>query len=445
MRTAVVVGGGIAGIYSAILLKKNYEKVYLIESGDEIGGLLRSFQNKEGDWFDYGTHFIAGTGINEVDKVILNDKWTKDWYCYENEKGGNYFNGVLSESCLFANAKNLGDEYHLGLSQLLEIVNCDGPFKNLEEQLEKTFGYTFAHKVFAPALCKLFCVDSLKDIVVDSHLRFGMKRLIVLNQEATEAIKELPTFDDRIGHHNFKVGNSARNQYYPKQGGAGCWIEKFEELLLSLNIEVICGESVSDIKHGGGVIEQIELSSGKQISCDSLTWTVPLAFMFRAAKIPCETNRPALINTVLFHYVLDQSPNSENHFFFCYDPNFSPFRVTLYSNLQPELAQKTGRHRITVEVLTNESLDLEKMSEKVINDLKIMGVVNQDAGLLYEKSIPVQQGFPVLSHQFVEASESQYELAKNTFKNIHIMGRNSTKSWFMVDVFKSIYENFSSQ
>ena len=34
MNTAVVVGGGIAGILSAILLKHKFNKVYLIEKGE---------------------------------------------------------------------------------------------------------------------------------------------------------------------------------------------------------------------------------------------------------------------------------------------------------------------------------------------------------------------------------------------------------------------------
>lgn len=444
MTTAVVVGGGIAGIYSAILLKKQYEIVYLVEQEDALGGLLRSFQNEQGDWFDYGTHLIAGTNIEAIDQVVLNKSWTDDWHCFENEKAGNYFNDVLSESCLFVNAKDIGDDYYKGLSEFLEIVEYGGDVKNAEEQLEKVFGSIFAHQIYIPALCKLFCVDSLKDIVVDAHLRFGMKRLRVLNQEATETIKSIPSYDDRISHHASHMGEASRRQYYPKDGGVGRWVDKFEEQLNSLGVKVICGASVDSIRHKDGVVTEMGLSNGTQINVDRLVWTVPLIFMFKAANIVCESSRPDLINTSLFHYVLDKPLVCNDHFFFCYDPKYLPFRVTLYSNLQPEIAKATGRHRITVEVLSKQALDSDVMKKNVLSDLMKMGVVPHDSTVLYAESMIVKQGSPVLSHEFMNTSKAQYNVAKNSFKNVFLEGKNNTKDWFMHEIFKSVYNDFNS-
>ena len=39
-KTVIVVGSGIAGILSALLLKRKFGKVYLIEQKDHLGGLL---------------------------------------------------------------------------------------------------------------------------------------------------------------------------------------------------------------------------------------------------------------------------------------------------------------------------------------------------------------------------------------------------------------------
>lgn len=192
-----------------------------------------------------------------------------------------------------------------------------------------------------------------------------------------------------------------------------------------------------------GIIKEIGLSNGVRISCDALIWTVPLVFMFKAAGMSCKTSRPSLINTTLFHYVLDKQPLCGDHFLFCYDPKYSPFRVILYSNIQPELAEKTGHHRVTIEVLSNTPLDLEPMKNKVLGDLKAMGVVNKNAKSLYEGTGVVIQGFPVLSHEFVDGSKRQYEMARNKFKNLYLHGKNNTKDWFMSDIFRSVYNDFA--
>ena len=48
-KNAVIVGGGMAGILAALLLKDRYETVTLIEKSPHIGGLLNSLHGPDGD------------------------------------------------------------------------------------------------------------------------------------------------------------------------------------------------------------------------------------------------------------------------------------------------------------------------------------------------------------------------------------------------------------
>ena len=52
MKNIVIVGGGIAGLLSALMYAKSGAKVSLIENSNEIGGLLRSYVSPNGYSFD---------------------------------------------------------------------------------------------------------------------------------------------------------------------------------------------------------------------------------------------------------------------------------------------------------------------------------------------------------------------------------------------------------
>ena len=66
MKKFVVVGGGIAGILSAILLAEDNKEVILIEKEKDLGGLFRSSKLEEGVWVDHGTHLFRGLGPQRV-------------------------------------------------------------------------------------------------------------------------------------------------------------------------------------------------------------------------------------------------------------------------------------------------------------------------------------------------------------------------------------------
>lgn len=70
-QQAVVVGGGIVGIFSAIYLKGFYRDVVLIEKEERLGGLLTSYQDHSAISYDYGTHIPCQTNIPEIDSIVF--------------------------------------------------------------------------------------------------------------------------------------------------------------------------------------------------------------------------------------------------------------------------------------------------------------------------------------------------------------------------------------
>ena len=67
----VIIGGGIAGIVSALTAAKFGFNVILIEQQKMLGGLLRSFKTQSGYIFDHGTHLLNATSNSELNNIVF--------------------------------------------------------------------------------------------------------------------------------------------------------------------------------------------------------------------------------------------------------------------------------------------------------------------------------------------------------------------------------------
>ena len=81
MKNCVVVGGGLCGLFSAIILADKFENVYVIESDQSCGGLLKSVTDDAGVVYDQGTHIPNSTMIDEIDDILFGDEEnrSKNW------------------------------------------------------------------------------------------------------------------------------------------------------------------------------------------------------------------------------------------------------------------------------------------------------------------------------------------------------------------------------
>ena len=116
------------------------------------------------------------------------------------------------------------------------------------------------------------------------------------------------------------------------------------------------------------------------------------------------------------------------------------FRITLYPNVQSISEDEPG-YRVTVEVLSLEVLDLGKTSKQVHNDLQQMGVISEEAKIVFQQSDTLRETFPVPTPEFVHDSQRQLNFAKENFKNALFLGKNIGNTWFMQDVLIETYNS----
>lgn len=448
MKTVIVVGGGPAGLVSAMVARQKGHTVYLIEEENECGGLLRSFQGRDGTVFDYGNHFLRQTGNEALDALVfgefdtLSDQWQRVPYL----KNGNFFRGKLYEKSPFPNTNHLPKElYEKGIQELSELIppkaeDC----KNCEEFTGKTFGETFKNTVFGPSMRKFYGAE-LKELAPLAHHFFDMNRILAFTPAKSRELKKNAAFDERIGFHFSDEGRASVMNYYPTTGGIGQWIAMLVNQAKALGVEVLCGKRVAKVLHQNRRISSVQLASGENLPCDQLVWSVVPFPLLKAADLQFETTKVRLRTSNLFYFVYDKPVETECHYFVCMDDDLKAFRVSMYSNLRSKSKDK-AIHAVCVEVNDNEPDTRPETLEAMSSELKKMKLLDANAKVLYQEARFARAGFPVFTNRYIEQSRNMREFLTAQFSNLILAGKGSGKTFFtqdtLLDTFQTSNERF---
>lgn len=441
--TAVVVGGGISGLLSALLLKERFQTVSVIERERECGGLMRSFVNEAGVSFDYGTHFAAETGLADLDRrLFAGIAGNPAWHALKIVKAGSYFHGRLNDRTQFIDATMLPRAfYQKGVVEMMNLGALPSNSANLGEYLDGFYGRTFARHILRPIVVKFFGCEprEIGPEMGQPLSAFGLRRIVALTPEATRELKKVPLFDEKLAFHSFYEGVSELHKYYPKQGGTGKFTHSLVEHLKKQGVNISTGESVQKIDHANGRVARVRLGSGQDLDCAVLVWTVPLPFFARAAgvKTAAGSGAPRFRVTSLCHFVFDKPFLTELMYLNCHDASLQTFRVTFYPNIG-ERPRRTPPYNCTVEVISDTVEDSNKLLKRAANELVRMGVVSRSARIIYQKSTTIEHGFPVMTRTMMRQAVREFEHMKSLFKNVVFAGRMGT-SFFLADVLKDIY------
>ncbi len=440
----LVVGGGVAGIVSAILLQKKFGSVCLIEKANKLGGLYCSKSHELGVSFDYGSHFIRSTGNHELDKILLGNANEADLQKLGNLKGGSYYGSVLNNRSPFIDARQLPqDVYQRGILEILNTTGSQDKFNNLKEQLTNLFGPTFCQYIFSPILEEKFFGCSMKELSVDGHLLLGLNRILAFTPDASEEIKKSELYDQKFGYHSFDQGVSDMNNFYPKNGGMETWINFLKKSLLEAGAKVLTGIDISQIKHDKKKITSITLISGETISCDYVYWTIAPKIFLKLSNLPAKrlVQSQNNLHTILFDFIIDQPFLTDVHYVQCHEASLKTFRVTLYPNIQK--LNKDVFH-LTSEVISPNEPDIEHLQKEVFLELIQMGVISSTAKLLYQHSDHLKSGFLMPTPEIKGLAEKDVEIAQSYIENISFLGKSAGNHFAMGGVLLEAFNTINA-
>lgn len=444
MKKVIVLGGGIAGLVSSIILRSKGHQVVLIEKAKQLGGLLGSMKFEE-EVFDFGTHILSETGNNELDHILFENVRgnSKDWNEFKVIKVGNFFNGSFYEFSESVDARVLGEKVLAqAMDELLALENLKiGEPRDCEEDVLIKYGETFYQEIFKPIIEKYFGC-SPKELIPNAYWLFGPNRLVVADEKSSRELKSRSeSLGRKLSYTTYFEGVSSLRKFYPKNKGISLWIEGLEKQAREIGVDFRLGTEVTEI-----CAKNHTLKLGNEsdlLRFDHLVSSIPPIFLVKALGLPVPVSAPPKFRKVIIeHYIIEGTElQTKNHFYADYDPRHTTFRVTIYPNLR---GGDQKYQTITAEALVDAKKDPAEIKGRMFEELKDAGVISKNAQLKSMTQVVSPSGFPVLDHQFKQTFETQKEILRNELGPLTFVGKASGKFFFMNDVLEEVHSSLKA-
>lgn len=229
--------------------------------------------------------------------------------------------------------------------------------------------------------------------------------------------------------------------FYPSKGGASHWIGKLQEKLELAGVKLRLGASLGQIvAHEKGLIE-MTFANGFADSFDQVIWTGPRALLLKQMGLLPEKKRPSfrMASVKIAHLLLDRPADHEIINFIVHDHELLPWRITCYGAI-PGL-REDGLWPVTAEILSDSPSDKDIPWERIVEELKVIGVIAPDSKLLERRPQFIPNAFPPPSLELRKWQQVEEELSSDLPQNISVPNQIAATDCFRAKVAPTTYRN----
>jgi len=428
-KRVLVVGGGIVGLTAAYFEAKCGHEVTLVEASDQLGGLLKSSETAHGS-FDYGVHIASATGVDALDDFLFSDM-DDLLRGFEVQMSGSFFNGELTHFSPFLNLNSLDESVSKAAGYDLIQHREESQAENLHNALLGHYGQTACEHAYFPFVEHTFGTQASE--LPTYYLNFfDMYRTVAFDAETTRGLKEVDYINQRLG---FQEHTAGALKYYPIAGGIGDWTNAIAEKATKAGVKVLLNTGVNGIACEGAQYH-VNLNDDAE-TYDRVVWTVTSALLTRFLPLNTKLQRPKFRKTALFDFVFKQPLLTDCNYINNFAAEHISTRLTCYQNLRPE----SDFYATTVEVLVDAIEDEQQLLAQVQQELVAMGVVDKANECLFSQYRPVNEGFPVITCENDRLLKTLNQEIAERYPNICLLGRSSSKGFFMSELLISAYES----
>lgn len=457
-KKIVIVGGGFAGLFAALVLAKSGrgKDIIVVEKANEFGGLVSSF-DYGGDvgLFDKGIHHLSDTGHEDIDRLlqdVLRGIELRPLSGAERNLTGNYCNGTFELETQFCSLNTLDkDLYSRYLTDFFENLNQRGfelsEKDSVEATLKTSFGEKITSEIIRPILERKF-LTKLDDLHPLSIQLCPFNRIALFDEALNldlidTALGQRLGFKDQRNLPAEKL--SKLSSYYPKKYGLKLVIQEIVKQLEGMNVQMLPETTLSDIHINQGAIDSVRLNGTDEVSVEHLIWSSGLpgiAHLVGADLSDLAYDPP--LRTVLVNLKLKQMQKFGHiHAVLCYDDlGLNIYRLTKYSNYCDD-ANADGTEKMTAELLFghDQPIDKDEIRDKTINALQKMGVIESSDDVLFSAVELLPEGFPKPTQKNMQSISILRDRIQNlAIKNLSLTGKMAEKElFFMTDVLQHSY------
>lgn len=411
----VILGAGWAGLlYTYKYIKNNKsENLAIIDksSKGELGGLLRS-EIIDGFTFDTGGPHLLFSKDPEILREILkilgknSIKHKRNNFIWYDNKFIPYpfENGMflLDKEKRFKFSKSVIEKMiYIAKNQEWKPVNfLDWIYGFFGEEMAKEYLIPYNEKIWKTSL------DSIAADWVFTPGRLPFPEL----DDILKATAGLPT----TGY------KEQAYFYYPKNGGIQSLYNSMLNKILEFKVTLITNENVRSIKKYNNFY-----NINEKITAKKIVNTIPLPELINLLDGPdCSKNLYEMFdyNSVVIVGIAINKKSKNQTTIYVPDPKIIFHRYTWMDKLAKPKNSNESNIIAEITIHKNESIDVKKITEKVIGDFLNMEVIDDEKNVLFTKIWINKYGYPIytLNHN---------EIRGKTFEILNKMGIKSVGRW----------------
>lgn len=442
----VILGGGIAGLAAARELLLRGCSVTLVEKGDEVGGLARTFE-REGFRFDIGGHRFHSNNpavVRWLKDLLKSDLLTvpRVSHIYLNGKFVNYPIQLPSALSVFSPVKAVEMVISYLTAKLTERKRQDTSF---EDWVVKRYGKALYKVFFEPYTEKVWGIACQQLSSTWASQRIGIPSLWRAIKHAIAPPKNAPA--------------TAISEFYYPRAGFGMITDALKTEIVALGGVIHTSTSLSQllpVQDGFQVVVQHQDGTFNTIAAKQVISSIPLNFLLQA--IPEKLGSQTILQQYDLEYrdliclfvALQQQRVSEDSWTYFPAKELTFGRTHEPKNWSQEMVPNDDFTSLAIEIFSSRGEKTWGMSDTDILDT-VVEQMNQ-IGWIEEKDVykswvmRVPYAYPVYRIGYEEKLKGVKDYLSQ-WSNLHLVGRTGSFHYMnsdgvIEDVFRLIEELF---